>query len=379
MQQRREPLQHGRAVVAGGLRQLRHVDRDDHLRLLRTSGLPGVVGDRAAHRGHHDLPGLVHLRPAACTAWCRAPAGTRAGRRARRHGRRDHVQPDQPPAGPRDHRRTPTRASSRRLRLRHGLWLRRTQRLPATWVPVQLGWPGWPEPAPARRLGRAGGTGLAGRSQPLPGDLRLSAGVRGRPGRPGLPACSQPLGGDPDRMAGVPAGRAARSQPLPGDLRRKGAVPAGRPARSQPFGGGLCFRTGAPAAGRARSHPLPGDVRCRGCGAAVPALCSAKFSFTARPLTCGGFAGENAAYVPDSEEGRPAESRSFGSWRAGGRAGGGVLPASRSAGTAPSAPADAARNAVATWANSGRGARSGAGRRSTSDTSQYANGHSSRS
>ena len=148
-------------------------------------------------------------------------------------------------------------------------------------------------------------------------------------------------------MAGVAAGPAPRSHPFPGDLRRKGAVPAGRPARSQPFGGGLCFRTGAPAAGRARSHPLPGDVRCRGWGTAVPALCSAKFSFTARPLTCGGFAGENAAYVPDSEEGRPDESRSFGSWRAGGRAWGGVLPASRSAGTAPSAPADAARNAIA--------------------------------
>ena len=114
-------------------------------------------------------------------------------------------------------------------------------------------------------------------------------------------------------MAGVPAGRAARSQPLPGDLSRKDAAVAGRLARNQPFGGGLCFRAGDPAAGRARSHPVPGDVRCRGREAAVPAACSAKFSFTARPLTCGDFVGENAADVPDSEEGRPDESRSFGS------------------------------------------------------------------
>ena len=68
VQQGREPGEYRLAVVARGLRQLHHVHRDGHRGLVGHQRLPGVVGDHAAHRGHHDRP--VSGSPAASDLYC---------------------------------------------------------------------------------------------------------------------------------------------------------------------------------------------------------------------------------------------------------------------------------------------------------------------
>ena len=218
--------------------------------------------------------------------------------------------------------------------------------------------------------------GLAGRSQPLAGDLSRWAWT-------GLAGRSQPLAGD--LSCGAWTGLAGRSQPLAGDLSCGAAGLGGLAARSHPLAGDLRRGVAVPAGLAGRSQPLPGDLPGRVCGvrsaeappSAFPRPFPAKFSLTVRPP--GSAAAEDAACGRASDEERPPASRSFGSGRAGGGTWNPELPASRSPGAAP---AVATRNAGASrgaWLKSGRGARSGAGPRSATDVSHSTNGQSSRS
>ena len=181
---------------------------------LVTSACPGVVGDHAAHRGHHDRPGLVHLRRATCTAWCRAPAGTTAGRRGRRAwpgrsrtGRAAACASGGSPAHPHEPQQ-PLPALAPRVAAAPQPRARRRRRVPV---------------APAARLP---GKCRAGTSAPRPATPDPMT-VRGRPALP-----SQPLRGR------VPRPRTATARPSLSRAASRGTASGGpaafprRPART---------------------------------------------------------------------------------------------------------------------------------------------------
>ena len=241
VQQRGEPGEDRRAVVAGVLGQVHHVHRDDHLGLVAYKRRAGVVGDHAPHRGHHDRPWSGSPRPAPCTARCRAPAGTRAGRRARPAAPPRSHTGRKPAAGPRDHRRSPVGSRSRtvdisepdsdRRRVRHRSLVRERRTQPVV-GPFEYQF------ARGRR---------AGRSQPLPGVARRA-----------VAACAGRR-----RASPCPAGRLASAARRPG---AGGPGPADRAWLSRPDG--KSSRPSGPRRPAARAaRRQPGRARCRrGCG-----------------------------------------------------------------------------------------------------------------